>query len=94
MASPCLLTWRFKATTCLFRHHFSTLLLVERVSCVPMVTGMSGVVRRRSPVAVASKSRVPNMLWLPDVKVSPLANVDVWAIGVMGVFSHIKSSPT
>jgi hypothetical protein len=54
----------------------------------------AGVARRRSLVVVAKKLRVSNMMWLPNAKVSPLANVDAWAIGVMGVFLHAKSSPT
>jgi hypothetical protein len=90
MASACLLRRCFKAAACLFRHRFSALLLVERVSRVSMVTVMSGVARRRSPVAVTRKSRVPNMMWLPNVKVSPLANVDVWAIGVVVSIGTLK----
>lgn len=84
----------FKAATRLFRRHFSALLPVERVGYVPVATGTSKVVRHRSPVAVARKSRVLNMMWLPGAKVSPLANVDVWAIEVMNVYWHAKSSHT
>jgi hypothetical protein len=79
------------------RRHASlgtALLLVERAGCVPMVIGTSEVARRSSPVAVVRKSRVPNMMWLPDAKASPLANVNVWVIGVMNVYWHAKSSPT
>jgi hypothetical protein len=94
MASVCLLRQRFKATARLFRLCFSTLLLVECVSRVPVVTGMSGVARWRSSVAVARKSRVLNMMWLLDVKVSSSVNVDAWTIEVTGVFWHSKSPPT
>lgn len=57
-ASVCLLRWRFKVVARLFRCRFSALLLVEHAGRVPEVTCMSGVVRQRTPVAVARKSRV------------------------------------
>jgi hypothetical protein len=93
MASVCLLRRRFKAVARPFRRRFSALLLVERVGHVPVVTGMSGVARRISLVAVARKLRMPNKMWLPGAKVSPLANVDAWAIGVMNVYGHAQKLP-
>jgi hypothetical protein len=61
---------------------------------VPVVTGTSEPARWSSLMAVARKSRVSNMMWLPGMKVSLLANVDACAIGVMNVYWHAKSSPT
>jgi hypothetical protein len=90
----CLLRRHINVAARLFRYCFSALLLVERAGRVPMVIGTSEVVRWSSLVAVVRKSRVPNMMWLPNAKASPLANVDVWAIGVMNVYWHTKSSPT
>jgi hypothetical protein len=45
-------------------------------------------------VVVVRKLRVPNMMWFPGAKVLPQGNVDEWAIGVMSVYWHAKSSPT
>jgi hypothetical protein len=74
--------------------NFSALLPVDRAGRVPVVTGTSGPARWSSLVTVARKSRVSNMMWLPGVKVSLLANVDVCAIRVMNVYWHAKSSLT
>jgi hypothetical protein len=49
----------------LFRRHFSALLLVEHVGCVPMVVGMMGIMRLSSSAAVAKKSRMPKVMQLP-----------------------------
>jgi hypothetical protein len=94
MALVCLWRRHFKAATCLLRCLFSALLLVERAGDVPMVTGTLGTVRWSFLVVVARKLRVSNMMCLPGTKVSPLANVDAWAIGVMDVYWHAKSPPT
>lgn len=56
---------RFRAATHLLRRRFFTLLLVEHVGLALVVTGMSRLVRRSSPVAVAKKSREPNVMQLP-----------------------------
>jgi hypothetical protein len=76
LVSARLLRRRFKVVVRLFRHRFSALLLLEHVNCVPMVVGTLRVARWSLPVAVARKSRVPNMMWLPRAKVSPLVNAD------------------
>jgi hypothetical protein len=74
----------------------STLLLVERES---RAHGDGHVVGGEAEITDGGgeedkKSRVSNMIWLPNAKVSPLANVDAHAIRVMGVFWHAKSPPT
>jgi hypothetical protein len=38
---------------------------------------LSKWMRRGSSVAVARKSREPNVMWLPGVKLSPSVNVEV-----------------
>lgn len=55
---------------------------------VPTVSGMSGVVRRSTPVAMVKKSRVPNVMRLPEAKDSPLMNANDWAIGAENVPWH------
>jgi hypothetical protein len=50
-----------------------------------MVLGTLGTARLSSTVVAAKKSRVTNMMRLHGAKVSPLADVDDWAIGVEGV---------
>lgn len=45
-------------------------------------------------MVMARKSRVPNVMRLPDTKVSLLMNVNEWAIRVMSVYRHAKRSPT
>lgn len=75
MASVCLLRYCFKAAAHHLRHRFFALLLVERAGRVPVVKDMLGSVMRSSPVAVASKLRETNMMWLPGAKVSPPVNI-------------------
>jgi hypothetical protein len=67
---------RLRAASHLFRRRFSALLLVEHVGCVPMVPGTLGTTRLSSPMVVAKKPRVLNVMRLPRAKVSPPANVE------------------
>lgn len=69
----------------LFRCHFSAMLMVECVGCVPMVPGMFGTTRMSSSVVVVKKSRVLKVMRLPRAKALPPANADDWAIEVEGV---------
>jgi hypothetical protein len=50
--------------------------------------GMLGAERQSSPVEVARKSRVPNVMRFRGAKVSPPANADDCAIKVPGVTWH------
>jgi hypothetical protein len=50
-----------------------------------MLLGTSGAARLSSLVAVAKKTRVPNVIQLPRANVLPSAEVVDWAIGVEGV---------
>jgi hypothetical protein len=60
--------------------------------------GMLGAERWSSPVEVARKSRVPNVMRFPRAKVSPPMNANDCAIGVAGVTWHandpLPSAPT
>jgi hypothetical protein len=48
---------RFRVAARLLRHHFSALLLVERVGPALVATGMSGLARQSLLVVVARKLR-------------------------------------
>jgi hypothetical protein len=61
---------------------------MERAGPNPVVTGMLWVERQSSPVEVARKSRVLNVMRLPGAKASPPTNADDYAIGVAVVTSH------
>jgi hypothetical protein len=50
--------------------------------------GNAGAEKRSSPMAVARKSRVPNVTRLPGAKASLLANANNWAIGAACVAWH------
>ncbi|ONM16003.1 hAT dimerization domain-containing protein / transposase-related [Zea mays] len=65
----CLLRRRLRAASHLFRRRFSALLLVEHVGCVPMVPGTLGTTRLSSPMVVAKKPRVLNVMRLPRAKI-------------------------
>lgn len=71
LAALCLMV-----SVCLLRRRFFALLLVKLAGRVLVLIGALRSVRRSSPVAVARKSREPNMMWLPGVKVSSLVLVD------------------
>jgi hypothetical protein len=79
---------RFKAAARPLRRRFSALLLVIRVGPMPAAVDTLGPTWQSSPVAVARKSREPNMIRLLGAKVSPPADEGDWAIGVESVAWH------
>jgi hypothetical protein len=78
LASASLLRRRLRAATSLLRHHLSTLLLAvtENADHVPVMKSMWGPARQSSLVAVARKSREPNMMRLHGAKVSSEMNAE------------------
>lgn len=80
-----LLRRHFKVVARLLRRRFSALLLVERAGRAPTVSRTSRAARLSSPVAMAKKSRVSNVMRLPRAKVSPPANANNWVIGAKSV---------
>jgi hypothetical protein len=86
------------AVACWLRCRFTALLLVEQTGPGLVVTGTLGVEKRSLAVAVAMKSRVPNMMRLPRTKASLQVNIDNWAIRAASVAWHangpLPSAPT
>jgi hypothetical protein len=58
------------------RRCFSDLVLARHSDPDPVVEGALGQARESSPVAVARKSRVLNVMRLPRAKVMPQVNAD------------------